>query len=170
MACDWCKLSDIITDWCTAVDDQSEAIHLHNADETWRRLESDPVQFVRFHSQSIRNQLHRNSSRADPCKLQNSSYLLFWSSVFRGRAAPGVQAFPPYHTTATERWNCWDRTGLITLSCSLTKFVCFVQLFISRSVPFLSRCVYWMIVFHACGSAIGDVSFGFCGGLVHMFV
>ena len=40
---------------------QSQAVHMHHAHETWRRLEPDPVQLVRLHEEGLRNQLHRNA-------------------------------------------------------------------------------------------------------------
>ena len=40
---------------------QGQAVHLHHAHETRRRLESDSVQLVRLHEEGLRNQLHRNA-------------------------------------------------------------------------------------------------------------
>ena len=41
--------------------DESEALHLHNADAFGRRLEPDSVQLVRLHKKSLRHKLHRNA-------------------------------------------------------------------------------------------------------------
>ena len=41
--------------------DASEALHLHDAHATRRRLESNPIQLVRFHAKSLRNELHWNA-------------------------------------------------------------------------------------------------------------
>jgi len=43
--------------------DAREAVHLHDADETGRRLEPDPVQPVRLHAAGVRHQLHRDTPR-----------------------------------------------------------------------------------------------------------
>lgn len=49
--------------------DQSQTIHLHNAHETGRGLEPDPVQLVGLHEKGVRNQLHRDAQVSLICKL-----------------------------------------------------------------------------------------------------
>ena len=41
--------------------DQGQAVHLHHAHETRRRLEPDSVQLVGLHEEGLRNQLHRDA-------------------------------------------------------------------------------------------------------------
>ena len=43
------------------IDDAGEALHLHDADETRRRLESNPIQSLRLHEAGLRHQLHRDA-------------------------------------------------------------------------------------------------------------
>ena len=49
--------------------DACQAFHLHNADETWRWLEPDPVQPLGLHAASVRHQLHRDAPRTGLCCL-----------------------------------------------------------------------------------------------------
>ena len=44
--------------------DPSKTVHLHHAHASWWRMESNPVQLVRFHEESVRNQLHWNLTSA----------------------------------------------------------------------------------------------------------
>ena len=42
--------------------DACQALHLHNADETWWWLEPDPVQSLGLHTAGVRHQLHRDAT------------------------------------------------------------------------------------------------------------
>lgn len=52
-----------------SIDNQSEAVHMHNADETWRRLESNPIQSKRFYTTCLRNKLRWDIESSNTCKL-----------------------------------------------------------------------------------------------------
>lgn len=76
----------------TIVDDPCKALHLHNAHASRRRLEPDPVQSLGLYAPRLRDKLHRDAPRADPCQLPYSPHLLLRPAVFRGGTAAGIQA------------------------------------------------------------------------------
>ena len=49
------------------INDEGQAVHLHHAHETGRRVEPNPVQLVRFHQARLRDQLHRDFEGPGSC-------------------------------------------------------------------------------------------------------
>lgn len=75
---------------------KSEAIYLHNAHETRRWLESNPVQSGWLYPKSIRHQLRWDFASANPRKLPHTKGLLLRQTVFRRWASCWVQTFPAH--------------------------------------------------------------------------
>ena len=55
--------------------DSSQALHLYDADETRRRMESDPVQLVWLYKTCLRNQLHWDTQSSSELTLFSAKYL-----------------------------------------------------------------------------------------------
>jgi hypothetical protein len=75
------------------VEYKSETFHLHNANEAWWGMESNPVQSLWLYKESLWNQLCGDDASASACQLSHSPHLLLWSTLLWGGTTPWIQAF-----------------------------------------------------------------------------
>jgi hypothetical protein len=111
----------------------SETFYLHNANEAWWGMESNPVQSLWLYKESLWNQLCGDDASASACQLSHSPHLLLWSTLLWGGTTPWIQAFLT-HPSMSFLWllnspYIQDNNDLCTLwnlgfVCSMSFYMC----------------------------------------------
>lgn len=124
---------------------------MYYAHEIGRRLESDSIQPLRFHTQSLWKQLYRNVTSDNSRQLQNQKNLLFWSPLFRRGASTRVQTLLAHPKAAMMSFlYCTIRKSNNNASISVVNredHFHFIRLLRSSWVRFIAKCVRVHIVF-----------------------